>query len=393
MSPSSSSRVLETGLLEGVKAAYVSIVLEPDSGISARTDAVAPDYLRKIRIWNFVEAAAAFVVVLAVVWCQLLFDKNGTWAFRMIVGVPSMLWMFVLSPMVHWRFERDIFLSPQQQRRGLGLYFWEFRGLGNPLRYYLPLDGDQPLAQKHWRVVLGALTAMTVLFLCAAITFSGEIDERYGHFYGDNPVKKIVFIVELLVAIDLGLLFLAFPVMLRLDNFARSLRFIIAFMLAAIVFVLFFNIFFQVALEPFRETLNDWHYIRLRGAPARERMAALADPFALGGQWSGYVIWGWIQQFIFMSYFGLLFSRAFDVARSNTQVLLACLCTATVFSLIHLPNVWLMFFTFAAGFFGTLYFLECRNLFAFGFVHGFGGSLLNKLAPINFSVGPDQIAR
>ena len=124
---------------------------------------------------------------------------------------------------------------------------------------------------------------------------------------------------------------------------------------------------------------------------ARDRIGALADLPAIGGQWSGYVTWGWVQQLIFASYFGVLFGRAFPVERSRRDLAKACLCSATAFSLVHLPNVWLMVFTFSGGIFGTLFFYQMFNLFALGFSHGLAGSLLNKLTPINFSVGPDQM--
>ena len=47
--------------------------------------------------------------------------------------------------------------------------------------------------------------------------------------------------------------------------------------------------------------------------------------------------------------------------------------------------------TFTGGLFGAFFFLQCRNLFAMGIVHGFGGTMFNKLLPINFSVGPSQV--
>lgn len=200
-----------------------------------------------------------------------------------------------------------------------------------------------------------------------------------------------MFIAALFVALNLLWFFVGFPFMLRLDNFTKCLRFIAAFLLGGFIFILLFNLFFQVVLEPFRGALESWHFIRLRGAPAGERLAVLADPFAIGGQWAGYVTWGWVQQLIFAGYFGVLFSRAFPVDTSRWELTKACLCTATAFCLVHLPNVWLMAFTFMGGFLGTFFFLQTHNLFALGLSQGFSGSLLNKLTPINFSVGAGQM--
>ena len=77
-----------------------------------------------------------FVLVMTVVWCEYWLDKEGTQTFRLVVALPGLVWMFLLSPLVHYRYEKHIFLRPGQEAHGLSLYFWEFRGLGNPVRYY-----------------------------------------------------------------------------------------------------------------------------------------------------------------------------------------------------------------------------------------------------------------
>ncbi len=380
-------------LLKDIKRTYTTVDLSQDCGLIARYDAHDQAYIAAVRWWNFAEALVVFALVMAVVWCEYWLDARGTQLFRIAVALPTLCWMFILSPLVHYRFEKNIFVLPTQAPHGLSLYFWEFRGLGNPWRYYVGRKGEAPLALTHKKVVLALLLTMTLLYTCAAITFWSEIDARYGHYYGDSLSSKLVFIATLLIGLNLLWLFLGFPFMLRLDNFTRNMRFMATFLISALVFILLFNVMFQLFLEPFRETLESWHHFRLRGAPARERLAILADPLAIGGQWSGYVTWGWVQQLIFASYFGVLFSRAYPVEKSRWELTKACLGTATVFSLVHMPNFWLMVFTFVGGFFGTIIFLQSHNLFLLGFSHGFGGSLLNKLTPINFSVGAGQMPK
>mgnify|MGYP000939254785 CR=1 FL=1 len=376
--------------LEGVKRAFTRIELPDDAGLIARSGVVPEDRLRSIRRTYFLEAVVFFLIMMSVVWCEYWLDKSGTMKYRVLVGVPAILWMFVLSPIVHCRVDGPVFLQPHQQWNGLGWYFWELRGLGNPLRYYVGKDGEPPLMIKHWRCVAAVVAAMTLLYISAAFNFSKEIDARYALHYPAFG-GKLGFILFLLVVLDLGWLFLGIPFMVRLDNFANSVRFIAAFLIGVLVFVVLFNLFFQFVLEPFRGALEDWHYIRLRGEPSAERLHTLLQPLKIGGQWSGYVTWGWVQQFIFASYFGVLFGRAFPVERSRADLMKAVLCTAFCFSMVHLPNVWLMVFTFVGGIFGTILFYQMFNLFALGFSHGFGGSLLNQLTPINFSVGADQM--
>ncbi|OQB35859.1 MAG: hypothetical protein BWY09_02135 [Candidatus Hydrogenedentes bacterium ADurb.Bin179] len=380
-------------ILNALKRTFTTVDLELDAGIAARTEGGTPSYLNAIRWWNFIEAWAMFALVMAVVWCEYWLDKPDTQAFRLMAGLPGILWMFLLSPLVHYRYEKQVFLRPGQEKHGLSLYFWEFRGLGNPVRYYRGWQNERPLLLTYWKTVLGVLVFLSALYICAAVTFWTEIDNRYGQYYGNAIGSKLLFIAALFVSLNLLWLFVGFPFMLRLDNFTKCLRFIAAFLLGGFIFILLFNLFFQVVLEPVRGVLESWYFIRLRGAPAGERMAVLADPFAIGGQWAGYVTWGWVQQLIFAGYFGVLFSRAFPVDTSRWELTKACLCTATAFCLVHLPNVWLMVFTFLGGFLGTFFFLQTHNLFALGLSHGFSGSLLNKLTPINFSVGAGQMPR
>lgn len=378
---------------KSLKRSFTTIELEKDAGFIVTSSDVPAAYLSRIRWWNFIEAWVAFAVVMAVVWCEYWMSKGATQNFRVIVGVPAILWMFIFSPVFHYRYEQCLFLHPHQLGRGLSLYFWEFRGLGNPVRYYRGYDGEGPLFLKHKKVVTGILLFMTVLYISAAFTFSEEIDQRYSQYYGDSVAGKIAFIMGLLLLLNILWFAVGFPFMLRLDNFARHFRFVIAFILGSIVMILIFNLVFQFILEPLREYLEPWHHFRLRGAPARERLTALADPLAIFGQWAGYVTWGWVQQLIFAGYFGVLFSRAFPVEKSRWELTKACLCTATAFTLVHLPNFWLMVFTFFGGLFGTFVFLQSHNLFILGMSHGFAGSLLNKITPINFSVGASQMPK
>jgi len=221
-------------ILHKIGRTFTSIDLEKTAGIMARTEGCTPGQLNAIRWWNFVEAWVVFALVMAVVWCEYWLDDQGTQAFRLVVALPALLWMFLFSPLVHYRYEKHIFLRPGQEKHGLSLYFWEFRGLGNPVRYYRGWENERPLLVTHWKTVLGVLVFLSALYLCAAITFWAEIDNRYGQYYGDSTGSKVLFIAGLLVILNMLWLFAGFPFMLRLDNFTQCLRFIAAFLLGGL---------------------------------------------------------------------------------------------------------------------------------------------------------------
>lgn len=377
-----------SGILNGIKLLLTTVRIDDDSGVLVQ-EGVLASKVKWIRIWNFVEPCAVYGLILLIIWTSMLDMK--IWWVRPSLGV-ILAWLLVVSPVVHYPFEKDVFISECRRHRWGPFWFWFFecRGLGSPFKYYLPLDGERPYIIKYWKTILGVTLFIDLLFVSACITFSEEIAERFAEQLSGGFWQGIWFRAWLILKIDAGLVFIAYPFMLRLDNFAKSLKFMGAFLVFIGLAAVAGNLLFQMNEPSLREVFKNDPYMGLRGAPAAERLARL-NVFAIGGQWSGYVFWGFLQQLLFMGIFSVQFCRAFDIGRSRLALSLACLCSATFFGLIHIPNFWLSLVTFLGGLFGSLYSLQCRNLFSLGIVHGFGGTMMNKLLPINFSVGPSQV--
>lgn len=373
-------------LFNELKKPFTEVNICEDSGIVALNEDVDPSHLKKIRMWNLIEAIVSYGLTLLIIWTSML-DTNLWWMWAGLGGM--LIWLFFLSPIIHYKYEKEIFLTEEQQKRGVWFYFFECRGLGSAKRYYFSVDGEEPLAKKHLKKIIGLTIFLDVLFIIAAIEFDPEITEMLGDL-GQNIAIKVLVDIALLVVIDAALIFLAYPVMLRLDNFGPSLKFIIAFIIITIPLILLFNLMFQLIEPTLGPLLEGNPYMSFRGDTAAERLLNL-DLIAVGGQWAGYVFWGWLQQMLFLSVFNTFFARAFEI-RERKGLILAAFCTALYFGLIHIPNFWLSLFTFISGFVWALYFMQERNLMAMGIVHGFGGTLLNKLAPISFSVGPSEVA-
>lgn len=363
------------------------VVLSPLYRVDIEDSAITPihgadpDRLRRVRIWNFIEPVAVFTTILAIVWYTRL-DDNTAWlqpVFTLLLA-----WVLVLSPIVHWPFEKDLFLRPEQ--RSFWYYFFECRGLGSPFKYYLGAPGQRPYIIQHWKILLALLIFQDILFASACITFHQDMLIKLNEQHM-STIGIILHRAALIAAIDLFLLFVLFPFIVRLDNFNRVLRYMLFFALIVVTLTLIGNLLFQINEPSLRLRYEGDPYMGLRGETAAARLAALR-PFPVGGQWSGYVFWGFLQQLLFLGVFSVQFSRAFDVTNSRTQRALYCLCSGACFALIHIPNFWLGIVTFIGGMLAALYFIQCRNLFAFGIAHGLGGTLSNKLLPINFSVGP-----
>ena len=373
-------------IIEEIKEPFTEVNLDYESGIVLVNEEADPAYVKKIRIWNLIESFTIYGLILLIVWTSML-DTSLWWLWAGLGFI--LIWTLFLTPLIHYKYEKDLFLTEEQQARGIWFYWFECRGLGSPRRYYFEVDGEEPLLKQNLKPIMILTIFIDILFIALVIDYPAEAEQILGGISGGIiplPIMAVIF----LILLDALLIFLAYPVMLRLDNFRQSYKFMLAFIVIAIPLIFLFNLFFQLVEPLLGPILADNPYMNFRGDPAATRLANF-NIISVMGQWSGYIFWGWLQQLLFLSVFNTYFARGFDI-REKKQRLYACLCSALFFGLIHIPNFWLSMFTFISGFFWALYFMQCRNLFAMGIVHGFGGTLLNKLAPINFSVGPSQVS-
>src|SRR5262249_27542787 len=80
-------------------------------------------------------------------------------------------------------------------------------------------------------------------------------------------------------------------------------------------------------------------------------------------QYLAYAVWAFFQQFVLQSYF---FVRLESLLKDSGRAVLAC---ALLFSLLHLPNVFLMVATLAAGLAFCELFRRYRSLYPLALAH------------------------
>jgi hypothetical protein len=101
--------------------------------------------------------------------------------------------------------------------------------------------------------------------------------------------------------------------------------------------------------------------------------------------WAGYVPWGLFQQYVLNGYFLNRLDRL--VSHRAAPVL-----SAALFSGAHLPNWFLMAFTFLAGYYCTRIYQRYHNLYFLGLAHATLGFALYLVIPDSIShhltVGP-----
>lgn len=117
------------------------------------------------------------------------------------------------------------------------------------------------------------------------------------------------------------------------------------------------------------------------------------DSFKLStlSEFPSFVAWGFGQQCVIQGYFFRHFESVFKHRRR-----LAIFCTALVFGLLHIPNLYLMTATFLGGLYLSWLFSKYRNLFVVGLMHGaISLTLVGALKPAgfipNYRVGPEPM--
>ena len=364
------------------------IEVSQNDGIVVQND-VDPLRLRKIRIINFIEPIITYGLILLVMWVSEL-DEDLWWMWASF-GI-LLLWVLLLSPIWHYYGlnEKEIFLLPEQ--RNFWFWLFECRGLGSLKKFYQRGSDGKRGFQKYWNEIKTMTILWDILAIGALICFNQDYREiLLDLINNDSTIVQIGMGIAVLIIADIVVIFIAYPFMMRLDNFASGWKNQLKTLtMLGIPFVFIFNLIFQVFYPSFVEIFGTTGAFGMRGADPFTRLSGFLL-FDFLGQWAGYVAWGWLQQLLFLSIFSTQFCRAFDLKKDPKGVYLAALCSAIFFGLIHLPNFWLSILTWTAGFLWAIAFMKCRNLMILGVSHGMLGTLGNKLLPISYNVGPSSI--
>lgn len=323
----------------------------------------------KSRTWNVLEPVIAMALIQVVMWglwfpLELAGNDTGeTIAYAALGGLG--VYFLLVSPFLH----KDT------------LKGW---GLGDPRHVIERLrHGDA----KSKAFFIGILSALVVVAIVAFFLLwpdiadaLGLMDETEAVTFQQTPTGPVVIaLLAIVVALFLGL------VVIRYDNFLNSLK------MAFIIIGLLGVPLFLLALA-----IGD-----LSGVTAEE--------FAIGVL--GYIFWGALQQFLFASYFGTRFRKAFSPAQAledpetatpseeaplRKKRIVVALCSGSFFGLIHLPSWTLTAFTMVLGVFLSWLFMKDgnRNLIALGFIHGFLGSMAGQFFSddvVEMSVGPSAV--
>ena len=301
-----------------------------------------------------------------------------------IIGI----WTLFLSPIVHYHYlnEKAIFLPKEKQT--LAYWWFNCRGIGNPIDYYKIVKGK--LNFIHYIKIIGVYTAiMDVLLIGYLIEEYKDYGELLVRLFGvQYDWVMVLGALVLVVLFSVVLVGVAYPIFMRIDNFEKGLKEHF-FRLAkiALVLLLIFNISFQLLWKLFEESFEeDSHFQFVGDKPfVRAYKLRLIDCMC---DWLEYVLWGWAQQWLFLSCYSTMISRAVNIQQNSYGIYVVAAISAVFFATVHFPCYWLSLCTLVFGFFWAITFMNCRNLLVLGSSHGFLGTLTHKLLPIEFGSGP-----
>jgi hypothetical protein len=228
-----------------------------------------------------------------------------------------------------------------------------------------------------------------------------ETEIMYYNWASMDFILGMVTVVVLFGLFVFLLYFFVLPIAVRLDNFEVVKKDIAVIMISTIVFMSIFAAFFDFFLPmadasgtPFQ---HGYPYLSGLDEDASYLWNNFAFPIYLIG-WYGYVWWGFVQQFLFMSYFLRLLYRIFP----KSEGFLPAGFSSLIFGIIHYPDWPLMLFTGVAGLMWAYFWqkkyinkdgkeVRGNNLYIWGMIHGFGGTFVSQLIPISMSVGPFNV--
>ncbi len=214
---------------------------------------------------------------------------------------------------------------------------------------------------------------------------------------GKTALFVVVFFILLFVVWFL-LKYVFIGMLIRFDNLkTASYQFLFVSVIAVVVILSVYGILASPGLQDYVLSHQD---DQMSSVPYGERLWFIFDSTAIVdwkkasfagfmGNWAGYIYWGLVQEWLFLGYWCTLLAKS--LKNKYVIAFLSSLC----FGVIHFPSWPLMIFTMAGGYFWALAWIDgkrYRNLFIFGMIHGFAGTLVAKIIPITMSVGPSNMA-
>lgn len=315
---------------------------------------------------QFVFLAEIFAVYTFIIWTVWYTHLNSTFSWLVTAISIALFYLLLISPVIHrllikyygTRDDKDISISA----------IWKARGTGSPIHFFRSTTST-PGLYRYWREISLTLLVFAGLFLVVIQKEWAKISDAL-HLDADASIFSVaIWLLPLTLALTLGLLSL----MVRWDNIraamASAIRIIAIGTTVIIILHFLLRAFPNLPLLTHTTAVDKWQEFTL--------LAWLT-------QFTAYIFWAWLQQLFFLSVINTSLCHSFNT-RTQSGFHAVAWTTALLFSLLHLPNIWLFAFTFCIGIFVAYSFMQHRNLFAIAVAHAFLASLYYQLLPLSLS--------
>lgn len=249
-------------------------------------------------------------------------------------------------------------------------------------------------------LLLGVIMAFTYGAIPIASAHSTQLAAI--NWSSNEFILGLAITIIFIALLALLLIFIISPFAMNLDNFSEVKKDMLMIVVSTIILMLLLNAIFDVFLPMVSGDGIEfgWQYPFQSGA--KNDPSYLAENFNIGEYligWYGYIWWGALQQYLFMSYFLRLLTKIFP----NSKGYVPAVFSSCIFGIIHFPDWPLMVFTGLAGLMWAYNWQKVHvtkdgkvvrgnNLWLWGLAHGFGGTFVNLLIPISMSVGPFAVS-
>ena len=346
-----------------------------------------PD-VKVIKMLNIGEPITEIILILTIIWSSEL--EISWWMVSSLLLL--VIWMLYISPYIHYYIlnEGPLYLPPQH----LSFKYWLFqaRGIGSPFQFY-ERQADGTLYFMHFGLQLKWFVILIIsLLFGSAIQHEDKLAQfMLGLFGYTSYTLEIWGCFVFLSSAALILLFIVLPLFMRLDNFLPALhKYFLQLAAIALALIIIFGLTFQIFWDWWIQILGTDHRWSL--LPPTPLLRIQKERFVnYFSEWVLYILWGWLQQVLFLGCFATQLSRGFEAHKSKSGKLYTCLLSALFFASMHIPAIWLAIATAIFGYLWAERFIETPNMAVFGINQGMLGSLVNQLLPINFTVGPSHL--
>jgi hypothetical protein len=334
------------------------------------------------RIINILEPLICYILIIVILW--LISSQKMTETSIYIIACLLILWILFLSPIFHFH----LFKERNEITDRFRHYFSTSRGFGNFLSYYSKDSSKRFNFIQNWSFIRNLTIIIDILLIGVVFGLGGDVTDFIEDLFGNSDIYTAIGATLIFIAvIDVVLVFIFYPVLIRLDSGKNAWKQgllkslvtnIIIYAISAFIIGIFWSrLVVFLGVQPFGG---------LQGENSLNRLISI-NYMKILGYWAEYLFPCWAILLILLGCFQTQLNRALITSNSRKRTdLLIDSIIGLMFACLHLPNFWLFIIMLASGFFLSRWYRKSQNLIVISLSYSFLISLIYLLLPIYFNI-------